>query len=73
MAFQDIHASLVENTLLSHVRVANVGQEIDVWVLSRTRVRLRVGASLREMHSSLRAETMIQSISTLPPRETLFC
>ncbi|KJA20005.1 hypothetical protein HYPSUDRAFT_204070 [Hypholoma sublateritium FD-334 SS-4] len=39
---QEIHASHVESTLLSQVRVAKVGQEIDVWVLGRTRVRLRV-------------------------------
>ena len=32
----------VESTLLSQVRVAKVGQEINVWVLGRTRVRLRV-------------------------------
>ncbi|KAF5321496.1 hypothetical protein D9619_001501 [Psilocybe cf. subviscida] len=38
----EIHASHVENTLLSQVRVAKVGQEINVWVLGRTRVRLRV-------------------------------
>ncbi|KAG7449775.1 AAA-domain-containing protein [Guyanagaster necrorhizus] len=38
----DIHASHVESTLLSQVRVANIGQEIDVWVLGRTRVRLTV-------------------------------
>ncbi|KAJ7690688.1 P-loop containing nucleoside triphosphate hydrolase protein [Mycena rosella] len=38
----DIHASHVEATLLSQVRVAKIGQEIDVWVLGRTRVRLRV-------------------------------
>jgi peroxin-1 len=42
---QEIHASHVESTLLSQVRVAKIGQEIDVWVLGRTRVRLRVGAS----------------------------
>lgn len=40
---QEIHASHVESTLLSQVRVAKVGQEIDVWVLGRTRVRLLVG------------------------------
>lgn len=39
---QEIHASHVESTLLSQVRVAKIGQEIDVWVLGRTRVRLRV-------------------------------
>ena len=40
---QELHASHVESTLLSQVRVAVVGQEIDVWVLGRTRVRLNVG------------------------------
>ncbi|KAI6007075.1 P-loop containing nucleoside triphosphate hydrolase protein [Pisolithus albus] len=38
----EIHASQVESTLLSQVRVAKVGQEIDVWVMGRTRVRLKV-------------------------------
>ncbi|KAF5351610.1 hypothetical protein D9756_007497 [Leucocoprinus leucothites] len=38
----EIHAAHVESTLLSQVRVAKIGQEIDVWVLGRTRVRLRV-------------------------------
>ncbi|TFK44456.1 P-loop containing nucleoside triphosphate hydrolase protein [Crucibulum laeve] len=38
----ELHASHVESTLLSQVRVAKIGQEIDVWVLGRTRVRLRV-------------------------------
>ncbi|KAI0349828.1 AAA-domain-containing protein [Trametes cingulata] len=38
----ELHASHVESTLLSQVRVAVVGQEIDVWVLGRTRVRLKV-------------------------------
>ncbi|KAH8103921.1 AAA-domain-containing protein [Cristinia sonorae] len=38
----ELHASHVESTLLSQVRVAMVGQEIDIWVLGRTRVRLRV-------------------------------
>lgn len=37
----EIHASHVESTLLSQVRVAQVGQELDVWVLGRTRVRLK--------------------------------
>jgi len=41
--FQESHASHVESNLISQVRVANIGQEIDVWVLGRTRVRLRVG------------------------------
>ncbi|KAJ7594598.1 P-loop containing nucleoside triphosphate hydrolase protein [Mycena floridula] len=38
----EIHASHVESTLLSQVRVAKVGQEIDVWVLGRTRCRLKI-------------------------------
>ncbi|KAF8629161.1 hypothetical protein AX17_005746 [Amanita inopinata Kibby_2008] len=38
----EIHASHVESILLSQVRVAKIGQEMDVWVLGRTRVRLRV-------------------------------
>lgn len=36
----------MESNLLSQVRVANINQEIDVWVLGRTRVRLRVGKSI---------------------------
>ena len=40
---QELHAAHVEGTFLSQVRVAFIGQEIDVWVLGRTRVRLRVG------------------------------
>ena len=43
---QELHAEQVESTLLSQVRVASVGQEIDVWVLGRTRIRLRVGTYL---------------------------
>ncbi|KAI0060488.1 AAA-domain-containing protein [Artomyces pyxidatus] len=38
----ELHADHVESTLLSQVRVAAVNQEIDVWVLGRTRIRLRV-------------------------------
>lgn len=45
IAPQEIHASHVESTLLSQVRVAKVGQEINVWVLGRTRVRLKIGMS----------------------------
>jgi Peroxisome biogenesis factor 1, N-terminal len=53
-ASQEIHASHVESTLLSQVRVAKVGQEIDVWVLGRTRVRLVVSEcrpSLLALHA----------------------
>lgn len=51
-SLQEIHASHVESTLLSQVRVAKIGQEIDVWVLGRTRVRLRVGGSPATLQSS---------------------
>lgn len=40
----EIHASHVESTLLSQVRVAMTGQEINVWVLGRTRVRLKIAS-----------------------------
>ena len=39
---QELHAEHVESTLLSQVRVAPSNQEVDVWVLGRTRIRLRV-------------------------------
>jgi peroxin-1 len=38
----EIHASHTESILLSQVRVAKIGQEIDVWILGKTRVRLRI-------------------------------
>ncbi|PCH34751.1 AAA-domain-containing protein [Wolfiporia cocos MD-104 SS10] len=40
----ELHASHLENTLINQVRVAVVGQEVDVWVFGRTRVRLKVVA-----------------------------
>lgn len=43
MLRQELHAGHVESTLLSQVRTTMVGQEINVWVLGRTRVRLQVG------------------------------
>ena len=39
---QELHAENVESTLLSQVRIASSRQEVDVWVLGRTRIRLRV-------------------------------
>jgi len=45
--FQELHAEHVESTLLSQVRVAPSNQEVDVWVLGRTRIRLRVRTWLR--------------------------
>ncbi|KZV94281.1 AAA-domain-containing protein, partial [Exidia glandulosa HHB12029] len=38
----ELHANYIEESLLSQVRVASVGQEVDAWVLGRTRVRFRV-------------------------------
>ncbi|KZT19828.1 AAA-domain-containing protein [Neolentinus lepideus HHB14362 ss-1] len=38
----ELHAAHLESTLLSQVRVAVPGQEINVWVHGRTRVRLAV-------------------------------
>ncbi|KZT58647.1 AAA-domain-containing protein [Calocera cornea HHB12733] len=37
-----LHAEFVETNFLSQVRVAPVGQEVDVWVLGRTRIRFRI-------------------------------
>ncbi|KIO34783.1 hypothetical protein M407DRAFT_210235, partial [Tulasnella calospora MUT 4182] len=37
-----LHAEYVEHNLLSQVRVAAKDQEVDVWVLGRTRIRFRV-------------------------------
>ena len=59
---QELHASHVESTLLSQVRVAVVGQEIDVWVLGRTRVRLNVGKYISQFPSPPRAERRMDSI-----------
>ncbi|KAI0032780.1 AAA-domain-containing protein [Vararia minispora EC-137] len=38
----ELHAEHVESTLLSQVRAAAAGQEVNVWVHGATRVRLRV-------------------------------
>ncbi|KAG8905544.1 Peroxisome biosynthesis protein pex1 [Tulasnella sp. 403] len=38
----ELHAEYVEHNLLSQVRVAAKGQEVDVWVLGRTRIRFRI-------------------------------
>ncbi|WWD18315.1 hypothetical protein CI109_102765 [Kwoniella shandongensis] len=36
------HASFLENHLLSQLRAAQKGQELDVWVMGRTKIRIRV-------------------------------
>ena len=51
VVFQELHAEHVESTLLSQVRVAPSNQEVDVWVLGRTRIRLRVRAWLHMLLS----------------------
>lgn len=43
VCLQELHAGYVEDNLLAQVRAACVDQEIDVWVLGRTRIRFRVG------------------------------
>ncbi|KAK8858426.1 hypothetical protein IAR55_002653 [Kwoniella newhampshirensis] len=36
------HAAFLENHLLSQLRAAQKGQELDVWVMGRTKIRIRV-------------------------------
>ena len=55
----------MESTLLSQVRVANIGQEIDVWVLGRTRVRLKVGGPYLDS-GSLRVSYFMFQVSLDP-------
>ncbi|KAJ7188574.1 P-loop containing nucleoside triphosphate hydrolase protein [Mycena filopes] len=62
----DIHASHVESTLLSQVRVAKIGQEIDVWVLGRTRVRLRVVSIQPEVKGNALLLTTNTEVSIAP-------
>ncbi|KAH8996318.1 AAA-domain-containing protein [Lactarius akahatsu] len=51
----ELHADHVESTLLSQVRVAPPNQEVDVWVLGRTRIRLRVPTTVSFEPSSAKA------------------
>ncbi|KZT01895.1 AAA-domain-containing protein [Laetiporus sulphureus 93-53] len=62
----EIHASHVEETLLSQVRVAVVGQEIDVWVMGRTRVRLKVVSLEPRGRAALLATNTEVSIAPKP-------
>lgn len=43
------NANYLENNLLSQLRAAQKGQEIDVWVMGRTKIRIRVGKLLRSL------------------------
>ncbi|KAI0310136.1 P-loop containing nucleoside triphosphate hydrolase protein [Amylostereum chailletii] len=61
----ELHADHVEGTLLSQVRVAAGGQEVDVWVLGRTRVRLRV-TSLDPPHSKALLLTTDTEVAVAP-------
>ena len=40
---QEEQASFLEDNLLSQLRAARVGQELNVWVQGRTKIRIRVG------------------------------
>ncbi|KAF7321379.1 putative peroxisomal biogenesis AAA ATPase pex1 [Mycena kentingensis (nom. inval.)] len=62
----EIHASHVESTLLSQVRVVQIGQEIDVWVLGRTRVRLRVVSTTPQPKGSALLLTTNTEVSISP-------
>lgn len=42
---QEQNANYLENNLLGQLRAAQKGQEIDVWVMGRTKIRIRVGES----------------------------
>ncbi|KAJ7209658.1 P-loop containing nucleoside triphosphate hydrolase protein, partial [Mycena pura] len=66
----DIHASHVESNLLSQVRVAKTGQEIDVWVLGRTRARLRVVAIQPETKGNALLLTTNTEVSIAPKLHT---
>jgi len=58
---QEIHASHVESTLLSQVRVVKIGQELDVWVMGRTRVRLRVSRSSVSLHFAISSHKCVSA------------
>ncbi|KAG6813748.1 hypothetical protein H0H92_007700 [Tricholoma furcatifolium] len=62
----EIHASHVESTLLSQVRVAKAGQEIDVWVMGRTRVRLKVVSLSPSLKDSALLLTTDTEVSIAP-------
>ncbi|THH03293.1 hypothetical protein EW145_g6374 [Phellinidium pouzarii] len=57
----ELHAAYVEQNLLSQVRVASIGQEVDVWVFGRTRARLRV---VSFEPNSTRSEAVMLSTNT---------
>lgn len=75
---QELHASYVEQNLLSQVRVAFVGQEVDVWVFGRTRARLLVSQSSwnqRATHSFVQhadANTQLPSSRLQSPRRPCY-
>ncbi|KAF9460743.1 P-loop containing nucleoside triphosphate hydrolase protein [Collybia nuda] len=62
----EIHASHVESTLLSQVRVAKTGQEIDVWVLGRTRVRLKIVSLEPQSNGNVLLLTTNTEVSVAP-------
>jgi peroxin-1 len=40
---QERHTDYLENNLLSQLRAASKGQVVNVWVMGKTKIRLRVG------------------------------
>ncbi|KAI0301591.1 P-loop containing nucleoside triphosphate hydrolase protein [Multifurca ochricompacta] len=67
----ELHAEHVESTLLSQVRVASSNQEVDVWVLGRTRIRLRVSIQRASCSSRQRYRALCRAKDPPPakPRE----
>ena len=61
----------MESTLLSQVRVAPSDQEVDVWVLGRTRIRLRVRTWLLLFYHPRNAEAISVSFEPSSARAVL--
>ena len=66
---QELHASYVEQNLLSQVRAASIGQEVDVWIFGRTRARLRVGMILIPFHDSPYVSILVVSFAPAPEKQ----
>lgn len=60
----------MENNLLSQVRVVAVDQEVDVWVLGRTRIRFRVGTFFR-LSRAMSSHTTTLLVSYDPPGQAV--
>lgn len=53
---QEQNANYLENNLLGQLRAAQKGQEINVWVMGRTKIRIRVGECARDERLALTAD-----------------